>query len=317
MPDPQTDPPPDPSFIDAARLGRHEGWRCGAAVLLFIGGYLGGAFLLIIAASAGYGMLSRAFPDSFAGQPFLDLFNMQTGWPEVPTASGLFLFGAAMGTVIVALPVLALIVRFVHRRRFASLLGKPGEGFDWSIFVTSFSGATLAFGLFTGVELLLFGDQISLNGEALDILYYLPLAIVVVPLQVLAEEVVFRGYLLQTVSIWITNRWVRIALPALAFAVLHKGNAEVQNAALPAMVYFIIFSFYITWFTARSGGIAAAVGMHLAMNLFAAFVISSSLSAYISPTLFYIDQPEAWMFPLEIISVIAVYHAFMKRRGVI
>ena len=142
---------------------------------------------------------------------------------------------------------------------------------------------------------------------------YLPIAILVVPLQVLAEELFFRGYLLQAMSVATKRLAVRIIVPALAFALLHYDNAEVQNAAVPAMAYFVIFSLYITWVTTRVSGISAAVGFHLAMNMVALFIISSSLSAYISPTLFYVNEPVVWTLPLEIISVIAIYHILMKR----
>jgi uncharacterized protein len=303
------------SFMEGASPGRNEWWRYGLAVALFMGGYLGGAFLLIFMAGVGHGILVNEFPDQFTARPFMDLFDMNRGWPDALVMSGAVLFATVMGSVIIAIPALALAVKLVHQRPIFSLLGV--EGFDWKVFRSSFLGAALGFALFTGAELVLFWEDILFSSRWRDLLVYLPVAVVVVPLQVLAEEVVFRGYLLQSVAVFTNRTWVRISIPALAFALLHFGNAEVQRVPVAAMSYFVIFSFYVTWLTARSGGIAAAVGFHLAMNVFAAFIISSSLSAYISPTLFYVDEPVSWLLPVEIIFIIAVYHSLMKRWNVI
>jgi len=298
-------------FMDGALAGRNEWWRYGLALTLFIGGYLGGAFVLITAAGVGHGVLSRLFPDQFSQQFFFDLFDMSKGWPDVPVFSGVLLFASAMGSLIVAIPVLALIVIFIHRRSFGSLLGV--DGFDRVAFFTSLAGGVIGLGLFTGIELAFFWDDISFNRRWVDILFYLPVAIFLVPLQVLAEELFFRGYLLQAVSVATKRLWIRVMLPALAFAVLHYSNAEVRNAVLPSLAYYLIFSVYVTWLTTRTGGIAAAAGFHLATNIFAVFIISSSLSAFISPALFYVGEPTLWAVPVEITVVVIIHNFLMKR----
>jgi len=303
--------PPGSLFMDGAQVGRNDWWRYLLSVVVFVVGYLGGGMLLFFAADAAHQMLASAYPEQFSDKPLMALVDLRRGWRDAPIMSGLLMFATFMGSVIIAIPVLAFAVKYIHRRAFKSLLGD--RGFDGATFAISFVAGATGFAVITGLELLLFWDDISFNKQWTDILLYLPIAILVVPLQVLAEELFFRGYLLQAMSVATKRLAVRIIVPALAFALLHYDNAEVQNAAVPAMAYFVIFSLYITWVTTRVSGISAAVGFHLAMNMVALFIISSSLSAYISPTLFYVNEPVVWTLPLEIISVIAIYHILMKR----
>ena len=297
--------------MDGALLGRNDWWRYLLSTVVFGVGYLGGGLLLFFAADATHQMLASSFPRQFSETSLMALFDLSRGWRDAPVMSGLLLFATFMGSIIIAIPVLAFAVKYIHLRPFKSLLGD--HGFDGTTFSISFSAGVVGFGLITGLEITLFWDGISFNRQWTDILLYLPIAILVVPLQVLAEELFFRGYLLQAMSVATKRFIVRITVPALAFALLHYGNAEVQNAAIPAMAYFVIFSLYITWVTTQVSGISAAVGFHLVMNVFALFIISSSLSAYFSPTLFYFNEPTDWTIPLEIIGVIAIYHALMKR----
>jgi len=297
--------------MDGARFGHNEWWRYLLSVVVCVVGYLGGGLLLFFGADAAHQMLASVYPEQFSDKSLIALIDLRRGWRDAPVMSGLVLFTTFLGSVIIAIPVLAFAVKYIHRRPFKSLLGD--HGFDSETFAMSFAAGATGFAFITGLELLLFWDDISFNKQWTDILFYLPIAILVVPLQVLAEELFFRGYLLQAMSLVTKRLAIRIIVPALAFALLHYDNAEVQNAAVPAMSYFVIFSLYITWVTTRVSGISAAVGFHLAMNMAALFVISSSLSAYISPTLFYVNELAVWTLPLEIISVVAIYHTLMKR----
>ena len=297
--------------MDGAQLGRNDWWRYGLAFILFIGGYLGSVIVLARGLEAGYGALSALFPEHFSQQPFAYLLDLDVGWPDAPLLSGLYLFSSLMMSIIIAIPVLWIVVVWVHRRPFSGIFG--WNGFDWRMFRRSFAAASVGCSLAAAVGVMLFWSRLVINSDWVNFISYLLVAVVLVPLQVLAEELVFRGYILQSVSMITKRSWLRICIPALTFAFLHYDSIEVQTAPVFAMGYFVMLSLYITWFAVRSGGIAAAVGFHLALNMFAAFVIITSLSPQISPTTFYIDAPAAWALPLEIIFVIAVHHALMKR----
>lgn len=83
------------------------------------------------------------------------------------------------------------------------------------------------------------------------------------PLQAAAEEVFFRGYLLQALGSATGKAWIGIIGSALVFALLHG----VQNPALFAnRLAFGVLAGWLVW---RTGGLEAAIGVHVANNLFA------------------------------------------------
>lgn len=297
--------------------GRNRWWHFGITIFLFAGLYIAGNMALFSGVEHLHVLLHQQYPELFSARPLFQLFDMKNGWPDAPVMSGVLLFSMFMVSIIIAIPILALTITAVHRRSLVSVFGNLGQGFDRAQFWHGFLSAAIALFIVTCAEIVLFWDTTSFtfNWSALSV--YLPVAILLVPLQVLAEEAVFRGYLLQMISFFSRRLWLRILVPAIPFALLHNGNAEVQNAPVMALGYFIILSLYLTWLSLRTGGIAAAVGFHLAMNVFAMFVLTSSLSAYLSPTLFYIDAPSAGVFPVEIIIVIALFHYLMKHKGLV
>jgi membrane protease YdiL (CAAX protease family) len=297
--------------------GNNQWWRFALSIVIFIGGYVAVNLTLVYGAQYLHGTLYQLFPNTFSSQPIFHLFDMKKGWPDAPVMSGVVLFILFMLSLVVAIPILGFVIRVIHGRPVKSVFGNLGQGFDWALFWSGFLSAALALSIVTGIELLMFWDLISYQPDWHALFIYVPVALVLVPLQVLAEEMMFRGYLLQMVCLSTRRFLIRLLVPALPFALLHYGNAEVQNAPVMALSYFIILSSYLTWLSLRTGGLAAAVGFHLAMNLFAMFVLSSSLSAYISPAVFYSETSIAEALPVEIIVIIVLFHFVMRRRGVV
>ncbi|MDT3768077.1 type II CAAX endopeptidase family protein [Gleimia hominis] len=92
----------------------------------------------------------------------------------------------------------------------------------------------------------------------------LVLALVLSPLQSAAEEVTFRGYLLQLVGAWIPNRVVAFVmatvLSAIVFALAHGSLDPGVLATLAAMAAFNCY------LTQRTGGLEAAIAQHAGNN---------------------------------------------------
>ena len=89
---------------------------------------------------------------------------------------------------------------------------------------------------------------------------YIVLILLIVPFQCYAEELLFRGYLMQTVGRWLKNPVWAIIIPAPIFMVLHGyglwGLLSVLTMALTAG--------FLCWYT---GGLEAGIGLHIANNV--------------------------------------------------
>lgn len=95
------------------------------------------------------------------------------------------------------------------------------------------------------------------------------------PLQALAEEVFFRGYLLQVMGSMVGKVWFGIVFSSLIFAILHGT----QNPAL--FVHRFAFGLVSGWLVLKTGGLEASIGAHIVNNLgaFIYAMFSSSVAA--------------------------------------
>ena len=92
---------------------------------------------------------------------------------------------------------------------------------------------------------------------------FLPLALVVVAAiapQAAVEEVVFRGTLVQALGAWVRPAWFAIVVSGALFGLAHA-------LPLPGFVATAGFGVVAAWLTIRTGGLEAAIALHVLRNL--------------------------------------------------
>ena len=92
---------------------------------------------------------------------------------------------------------------------------------------------------------------------------FLVVLLITSPLQAVAEEVFFRGYLLQSIGSASGRAWVGIVASSLLFAFFHGS----QSPALFA--HRFVFGMLAGWLVLRTGGLEAGIAAHVVNNLFA------------------------------------------------
>ena len=101
---------------------------------------------------------------------------------------------------------------------------------------------------------------------------FIVVVLLATPVQAAAEEYLFRGFLLQTVTGLIGQPWIGAGLSAVVFAFLHGG----QN--LPLFLDRLAFGLLAAWLVVATGGLEAAIATHVVNNvgsyLLAAFTAS-------------------------------------------
>ena len=260
-------------FLDAARLGRNNWWRylLGLVFITFATIFVGGVPL---GAAVIYLVLD--------GNPATDV-NLTTGAligvnPALSLALTLtpFVFG---------LFALLFTARVIHGRPPASLVA-PGRAIRWGRLALGFVAWMVLAAVITVAEELLFPGRYSLT---LDLAHLLPFAVVAVllfPLQSSAEELFFRGYLLQGLGLVTHNRWLLAVVTGLIFAGLHIENPEVGTEFWLVMGFYFVFGAALALITLRDNGLELALGIHAANNLFTALVANFKGSAVESPSIF-------------------------------
>ncbi|MFB8893540.1 CPBP family intramembrane glutamic endopeptidase [Microbacterium plantarum] len=86
--------------------------------------------------------------------------------------------------------------------------------------------------------------------------------ILVVPVQAAAEEYIFRGYLMQSIGRWLRHPLFAILLPVPLFVIGHLYDPVGQAAVA-------LFATAAGWLTWRTGGLEAAIAVHIVNNLLA------------------------------------------------
>ncbi|OIP83573.1 MAG: hypothetical protein AUK37_07105 [Rhodobacterales bacterium CG2_30_65_12] len=239
-----------PPFWQPA-MARNQPWRTALG--------LGLVAVVFVAASVGI---------IFVAARALGLPGWQVAQANTPaTAAAYFLTFAGFHLgLAVALPL-------VHRRGYASLFG-PARRLTLSHFAIG-TGATftIAAGLYSlmGLEHLVLPEGVSppliRNLAFAPWLAWLLPALLLIFIQTLAEEALFRGYLLQQLRARFRSPLIWAVLPSLAFGALHydaqtygviNAGAYVLNATVLGTLAAVL--------TLRTGNLAAAAGLHFGNN---------------------------------------------------
>ncbi|SLN35707.1 CAAX amino terminal protease self-immunity [Pseudoruegeria aquimaris] len=178
-----------------------------------------------------------------------------------------------------------LAARLLHGRGFGTLIGPV------DLFGTTFRKALIAIVL---VEIAIFALPPYLMPD-LEPGLPLPQWVILLPfsmgalfLQVVAEEIFFRGYVQQQLAARFASPLVWMVLPSALFAFGHYDPANTGDNALMIVAWSFAFGLVAADLTARTGSIGAATALHFANNAFGILLVSppgplSGLSLYTLP----------------------------------
>lgn len=99
----------------------------------------------------------------------------------------------------------------------------------------------------------------------------LVVAFVIVPFQAAAEELMFRGAMMQVLGAWIKNPIIPILLPSLLFALAHVYD-------IGGMIQVGLMGIACAWLTWRTGGLEAAIALHVVNNLGVLVILSTGMT---------------------------------------
>ncbi len=255
------------AYLDLARQGRNEWWRYLLAVLMiFLLWQMVGAIpVLIMIAPA----LSGSAPDSPGPDPLL-------------------YFMALMLTALFLLLGLYLALRFIHRRRLLTLI-TPAPAVSRPRFSQGFLVWLVVCGASAAADALLHPGRYVLTLDLPRFVPFVFLALAFVPIQASAEELFFRGYLLQGLGLRLRNVWLLSALSGLLFGLPHLLNPEARADYWLMGLYYVSMGFALAYVTLRDGRLELALGVHAANNLFAALLANYPGSVMPTPALFTVN----------------------------
>ena len=252
-------------FIENAKTGQNKGFQIALSLIL------------VISAIYGIGQVPLGY--------FLDKYNITGKTVEIILGQLVSEIGKTSTLVLMLFPfivgLLSLIfaIRYMHKRSANTLL-TGRESFDFKRFWFSFSlwGAFILVIFFA--EKMANPSRFVFQFDAKAFFNLAAVCLFILPLQVLFEELLFRGYLLQQFGMRTKKAIFAVAMQGILFGLMHLSNPEVDSLGSLVLVYYIVMGSFLGLITYLDDGTELAVGFHAANNIINTLLITNLSSVF-------------------------------------
>jgi uncharacterized protein len=141
------------------------------------------------------------------------------------------------------------------------------------------------------------------------------LVMILTPIQTSAEEIFFRGYLLQGMGLITRQPLVLIFINGLLFMLPHLGNPEVANGFFWVASQYFAIGVFLAFITLQDNRLELALGVHAANNITHIFFTTTD-SALGTPALWMAKPSPAGFMDIAIVlvSISIAYYLFFHKR---
>lgn len=171
-----------------------------------------------------------------------------------------------------------------HKRKFLSVL-TSSTNFRWKRFFTSFSIWWGVLSIFLFIEFFT-GTELKLNFQFEKFIPLVLISFVLIPIQTSAEEILFRGYLAQSLYRKIGSYFHVILITSSFFALMHAFNPEVATLGFGILSYYFLTGVFLAVMTTMDEGMELSMGYHAANNVFTAIMITNNWQAFQTDAVF-------------------------------
>ena len=235
---------------------------------------------------------------------------------DIGMNSSLFLF-LMIFTFMIGILTLFLCVKYLHKKKFIAMITSR-EKIDWNRVLYAFAlwGSISVVAIFVGMYLS--PEDYAWNFKPVPFFTLLFVSFVFLPFQTSAEELIFRGYLMQGFGTLVKNRWFPLLVTSAIFGLLHGLNPEVERLGSILMVFYIGTGLLYGITTLMDEGTELALGLHASNNIVAAFLVTTDWMVFRTDAL-YIDTSEPSVGSEMFIGVFVLYPlllvVFSKKYG--
>ena len=226
-------------------------WRLLAALAAVFG------CMILLGIGAGGASLALGF----------DLRGILRGF-ETPISALLIL-----ASFLIWRPAIWLAMRLFSRRPYRSLFGASGR-VDWPAFLIGLAIATAIAALSTLAAMALVGAPLATGAGAPPWLGFAAIALPLIYIQSSAEELLFRGLILQHMAARFGAFWAWGLIPSALFGLLHWNPDGYGAAAWMVLAITGLTGLVFALVTAATGNLGTAMGLHFGLNAYALLVIA-------------------------------------------
>ncbi|RME16549.1 MAG: CPBP family intramembrane metalloprotease, partial [Bacteroidetes bacterium] len=211
--------------------------------------------------------------------------------PDALGISKNFMLALLLGMFAFTFWAFYLSVKKIHQKPFISIVTAYPR-IRWSRFFFAFGVWCFLFlSMFLIDYLWISPDDYTFNFDAKKFILLLIISALLLPIQSSFEELFFRGYLMQGLSLISKNGIMPLLFTSLLFGLAHMNNPEAEEFGAAIMFpYYSLFGAFLGLLTLWNNGVELSMGIHVANNLLSSILITSENTVLQTDALFIVKQ---------------------------
>ena len=227
----------------------------------------------------------------------------------LPPNTTLFLLLLPFALVFGAILIVTKVLHKISVRELITSRSKV----DWQRIGFGFGSVLIASILMLFASYLIDPTSMQWNFKPKAFAVLVVISVLMVPLQTSAEELFFRGYLMQGLGRVFPMRLVPFVLSSTLFGLLHFANPEVDKLGDIILITYLTTGFFLGAISLMDEGIELALGFHAGNNLFLSLFLTSDWTVFQTDSLFLdVSEPNVLMYiigPLVIYTILFLVYA--------
>jgi uncharacterized protein len=288
------------TYVEAAGWGKYRGWR-----------YVLGLMIILFAWTVAANFASAIVALALGGKEGVAAFSRLDFAAFGPVGG----FVVVMAGFPVCLAGILIAVSLIHQRHPRTLV-TAREKISWRRVGHGFVAGFVPWVLLGGLgQYLLYPDSFSFNSDLKTFALFVPIALVLTAIQTTAEELFFRGYIVQGASLIWSNRLFLAIVSAVIFTLPHATNPESQEGGWIGMFLglFVGTGLLFAIVSLIDGTTELAIGAHFANNIAYILLFNWSGSFFAAPALFSISEYHARFYDITSLVLIPVFLVIVFR----
>jgi len=254
-------------YINLAYKGKNNWWRFILVIIItFIGWQIIGIIPLALTAN-----IMAPNP-----QAFERVFNHIAQGKDINANLYLILI---ISTFLFGLLALLIAVRKIHQRSIKSLLTSR-KNMDWKRVFFAFAVLFSVSSILLLLDYYLSSDTYVWNFKPIPFSILVVISFLFLPLQTSFEEILFRGYLMQSIGILFKNTLIPLIFTSVVFGLMHGANPEVDKLGYAIFIYYIGTGLFFGITTLMDEGLELSLGLHAANNIVAAILVTTDWTVF-------------------------------------
>jgi len=212
--------------------------------------------------------------------------------PEITGINKNLLLAMLFGMFVFAMLGLYLVVKKVHKKPFISIITSYQKVRFGRFFFAFFIWGSLIL-ISTLAAYFIDSKDVVVQFDPANFLGLIIVLFLLMPIQTSTEEFIFRGYLVQGLSMVFKNGWVPVIITSLLFGLVHMSNPEAKTYGWEIMLpYYSLFGLFLGLLTLLDEGLELSLGIHCANNIISGLLITSPNSVLKTDAIFLVKSEE-------------------------